>query len=52
MSKCILVIRRARSFSREKGISVLIASLLGVIFGILIFIWWITGTVDSFVFII
>jgi hypothetical protein len=46
MNRYILVIRRARAFSLEKGVGVFIASLLGVIFGIIVFIWWITGTVN------
>jgi len=41
-----LVIRRTRSFSLEKGIGIFIATLLGFIFGIIIFIWWIIGTVS------
>jgi hypothetical protein len=46
----VLVIRRARSFSLEKGIGVFVATSLGIIFGIIIFIWWIIGTVCLFVF--
>ncbi|CAF3380014.1 unnamed protein product [Rotaria sp. Silwood1] len=41
----MLVIRRARSFSLENGIRILIASIFGVIFGIIVFIWWIIGTI-------
>ncbi|CAF0834063.1 unnamed protein product [Rotaria sordida] len=41
----LALIRRARSFSLEKGIGILIATLFGIIFSIIIFIWWITGTI-------
>ncbi|CAF2381686.1 unnamed protein product [Rotaria sp. Silwood2] len=41
----LALIRGARSCSLDKGIGILIATLFGVIFGIIIFIWWITGTI-------
>ncbi|CAF0876180.1 unnamed protein product [Rotaria sp. Silwood1] len=41
----LALIRRARSFSLENGIRILIASIFGVIFGIIVFIWWIIGTI-------
>ncbi len=45
-----LVIRHTRSFSLEKGIGIFIATILAIIFGIIIFIWWIIGTVSWFLF--
>jgi uncharacterized membrane protein YgaE (UPF0421/DUF939 family) len=46
----VLVIRHTRSFSLEKGIGLFIATFLGVIFGMIIFIWWIIGTVSCLLF--
>ncbi|CAF0951857.1 unnamed protein product [Adineta steineri] len=41
----MLVIRNVRSFSLQKEIIVFIGILFGIIFGIIIFIWWIIGTI-------
>lgn len=43
--KIIIVLRHARSCSLDKHFRILFASLLGIIFGLMIFIWWFLGTV-------
>ena len=46
--KIDLVIRRARSCSSgSQSIGICLSSLLGILFGIVIFIWWIIGTVGG-----
>lgn len=46
MNIFLVVIRRTRAFTLEKGVGIFLATLFGIIFGILIFIWWIIGTVN------